>query len=74
MCEHTDIPDSVDDLLALLELTLGARHKLGLNTSRVVVTCPCERPTNHTDLARGLVDGDDITTMVSISEVNFTEN
>ena len=52
--------DSVHHLLALLQLALGRGHKLGLRAHGVKVARARKGPPNHRDLARGLVNGDDV--------------
>lgn len=53
--------DRVNDLFALLELTLGALDIASLRTLVVEVTTAGKGTTKLGDLATGLVDGDDVT-------------
>jgi hypothetical protein len=52
--------DSVDNLLALLELTLGALDESGLGANVVVLGALGEGATQLGDLPACLVDGDDV--------------
>ena len=51
---------SVDDFLALLQLTFRALHEPGLGSNVVEVGAAGERATELGDLAAGLVNGDNI--------------
>ncbi len=61
--DHVDLVqrDGVDNLFALLELTLGGLHKARLRAHRVVVAAPREAPAKLRNAASGLVNGDHVT-------------
>mmetsp|Transcript_15709 Transcript_15709/g.33590 ORF Transcript_15709/g.33590 Transcript_15709/m.33590 type:complete len:340 (-) Transcript_15709:1208-2227(-) len=60
--DHVDLvqADDVHNLLALLQLALGALHELGARAHGVIVARPGEGAAEHADAPRRLVDRDDV--------------